>query len=84
VAKRIAEVAGEPWLHTVFEQIAPALVAMGHAPDGAQRLTPQGLGQARVRIDRPPDAAARVDITVEKTEALTLLPRDQPQLQHPV
>ena len=59
---------------------------MGHAPDGAQRLTvrldPPELGQVQVRIDRPPDAPARVEITVEKPETLTLLLRDQPQLQH--
>jgi hypothetical protein len=67
-------------------QVAPALVAMGHAPDGAQRLTmrlaPPELGQVEIRIDRPPDAPARVDITVEKPETLTLLLRDQPQLLH--
>jgi hypothetical protein len=67
-------------------QVAPALVAMGHAPDGAQRLTmrlaPPELGQVQIRIDRPPDAPARVEITVEKTETLTLLLRDQPQLLH--
>ncbi len=67
-------------------QVAPALVAMGHAPDGAQRLTmrlaPPELGQVEIRIDRPPDAPARVDITVEKTATLTLLLRDQPQLLH--
>lgn len=67
-------------------QVAPALVAMGHAPDGAQRLTmrlaPPELGQVEIRIDRPADAPARVDITVEKTETLTLLLRDQPQLLH--
>ena len=66
-------------------QIAPALVQMGHAPDGAQRLTvrlePPELGQVQVRIDRPPEAPARVEITVEKAETLTLLLRDQPQLQ---
>jgi hypothetical protein len=65
-------------------QIAPALVQIGHAPDGAQRLTvhlePPDLGQVQVRIDRPADAPARVEITVEKPETLTL--RDQPQLQH--
>lgn len=67
-------------------QVAPALVTLGHAPDGAQRLTmrlaPPELGQVQIRIDRPPDAPARVDITVEKTETLTLLLRDQPQLLH--
>ena len=67
-------------------QLAPALVQMGHAPDGAQRLTvrldPPELGQVQVRIDRPSEAAPRVEITVEKPETLTLLLRDQPQLQH--
>ncbi len=67
-------------------QLAPALAQMGHAPDGAQRLTvrldPPELGHVQVRIDRPPEAAARVEITVEKPETLTLLLRDQPQLQH--
>jgi flagellar hook-length control protein FliK len=67
-------------------QLAPALVQMGHAPDGAQRLTvrldPPELGLVQVRIDRPAEAAARVEITVEKPETLTLLLRNQPQLQH--
>ena len=71
---------------TPAEQIAPALVSLGHAPDGAQRLTmrlqPPELGQVQVRIDRPTlDAPARVAITVERPETLTLLLRDQPQLQ---
>jgi hypothetical protein len=68
------------------EQIAPALVSLGHAPDGAQRLTmrlqPPELGQVQIRIDSPTlDAPARVAITVERPETLTLLLRDQPQLQ---
>src|SRR6185503_14296221 len=67
-------------------QLAPALVQMGHAPDGATRLTvrldPPELGHVEVRIERPPEAPARVEITVEKAETLTLLLRDQPQLQH--
>jgi len=46
------------------------------------RLAPPELGQVEIRIDRPPDAPARVDITVEKPETLTLLLRDQPQLLH--
>ena len=58
---------------------------MAHAPDGTQRLTlrldPPELGHVQIRIDRPPDAPARVEITVEKPETLTLLLRDQPQLQ---
>jgi hypothetical protein len=74
-----------PHAGTPAAQIAPALVQMGHAPDGAQRLTvrldPPELGHVQVRIDRPPEAPARVEITVEKAETLTLLLRDQPQLQ---
>jgi hypothetical protein len=58
---------------------------LGHAPDGAQRLTvrldPPDLGHVQVKIDRPPDAPARVEITVEKPETLNMLLRDQPQLQ---
>jgi flagellar hook-length control protein FliK len=74
-----------PHAGTPAAQVAPALVQMGHAPDGAQRLTvrldPPELGHVQVRIDRPPEAPARVEITVEKAETLTLLLRDQPQLQ---
>jgi flagellar hook-length control protein FliK len=70
---------------TPAAQIAPVLVSMAHAPDGAQRLTlrldPPELGHVQIRIDRPQDAPARVDITVERAETLTLLLRDQPQLQ---
>jgi uncharacterized membrane protein YgcG len=66
-------------------QIAPALVALAHAPDGAQRMTlrlqPSELGQVEIRIDRPAEGPARVEITVERPETLTLLLRDQPQLQ---
>jgi hypothetical protein len=58
---------------------------MAHAPDGTQRLTlrldPPELGHVQIRIDRPPESPAHVDITVEKAETLTLLLRDQPQLQ---
>jgi hypothetical protein len=66
-------------------QITPALMQVGHAPDGGQRLTvrldPPELGRVQIKIDRPPEAPARVEITVEKQETLTLLLRDQPQLQ---
>jgi flagellar hook-length control protein FliK len=70
---------------TPAAQIAPALVALTHAPDGAQRMTlrlqPSELGHVEIRIDRPADGPARVEITVEHPETLTLLLRDQPQLQ---
>jgi hypothetical protein len=45
------------------------------------RLEPAELGQVQIRIDRPPDAPAQVDITVQRPDTLTLLLRDQPQLQ---
>jgi hypothetical protein len=58
---------------------------MTHAPDGAPRLTmrlaPPELGHVQIRIDRATDMPARVEITVEKAETLTLLLRDQSQLQ---
>jgi flagellar hook-length control protein FliK len=78
-----------PALHSApspATQIEPVLVSLAHSPDGAQSLTmrlqPPELGQVQVRIDRPTDASAHVDITVERPETLTLLLRDQPQLQH--
>jgi len=77
--------AASPRAASPTAQIAPAVMQMGHAPDGAQRLTvrlePPELGHVQVRIDRPSEAPARVEITVEKAETLTLLLRDQPQLQ---
>jgi hypothetical protein len=45
------------------------------------RLDPPDLGHVQIRIDRPLEAPARVEITVERPETLTLLVRDQPQLQ---
>jgi flagellar hook-length control protein FliK len=74
-----------PTVASPAEQVAPVLVSMAHAPDGTQRLTlrldPPELGHLQIRVERPPDAPANVDITVEKPETLTLLLRDQPQLQ---
>ena len=65
--------------------MAPVLVSLRHTADGMQRVTmrldPPELGRVQVRIDRPTDAPARVEITVEKAETLTLLLRDQTQLQ---
>ncbi len=66
-------------------QIAAPLVALGTAPDGAQRLTvrldPEALGSVQIHVDRPKDGPARVAITVERPETLTLLLRDGTQLQ---
>ena len=66
-------------------QLAPAMVALSARPDGSSTLTlrlqPPELGQVHIAIERPQDAPPRVDITVERSETLTLLLRDQPQLQ---
>jgi flagellar hook-length control protein FliK len=66
-------------------QVAPALLSLARAPDGAPRMTltlqPPELGQVEIRIDRPTDAPARVEISVERPDTLTLLQHDQPQLQ---
>jgi flagellar hook-length control protein FliK len=67
-------------------QVAPALVSLSTSAAGAQRLTlllhPAELGTVEVRIDRPTDAPAHVDIGVSRPETLTLMLRDQTQLQH--
>ena len=66
-------------------QVSAALLSLSRGADGAQsmtlRLEPAELGQVAIRIDRPQDAPARVDIAVERPETLTLLLRDQPDLQ---
>lgn len=67
------------------QQVSAALVSLAGAPGGGQRMTlrlePAELGQVQIRIDRPTDAPAQVDISVQRPETLTLLLRDQPQLQ---
>jgi hypothetical protein len=67
------------------QQVATAVVSLASAPGGGQRMTlrlePADLGQVQIRIDRPTDAPAQVEITVQRPETLTLLLRDQPQLQ---
>jgi hypothetical protein len=67
------------------QQVAAAVVSLAGAPGGGQRMTlrlePAELGQVQIRIDRPTDAPAQVEITVQRPETLTLLLRDQPQLQ---
>jgi hypothetical protein len=68
------------------QQIAPALVAVGGSPGGPQhvavRLQPPDLGTVQIRIDRPADAPAHVTISVTRPDTLTMLVRDQTQLQH--
>ncbi|MBN9563705.1 MAG: flagellar hook-length control protein FliK [Alphaproteobacteria bacterium] len=67
------------------QQIAAPLVALGTGPDQSRRMTvrldPAALGAVQVRVDRPKEGPARVEITVERPETLSLLLRDQPQLQ---
>jgi hypothetical protein len=67
------------------QQVSAALVSLAGAPGGGQRMTlrlePAELGLVQIRIDRPQDAPAQVDISVQRPETLTLLLRDQPQLQ---
>jgi hypothetical protein len=69
---------------TATAQVVPALVALAQAPDGASRLTlrlhPSELGQVDIRIERPIEGPARIAITVERPETLTLLQHDEPQL----
>jgi flagellar hook-length control protein FliK len=66
------------------QQLAAPLVVLGTGPDQSRRMTvrldPEALGAVQVRVDRPKDGPARVEITVERTETLSLLLRDQPQL----
>jgi hypothetical protein len=68
------------------EQLAPAIVSLGHAADGARRMTlrldPAELGLVEIRIDRPAEAPPRVEIRVERPETLALLLRDQARLEH--
>jgi len=62
------------------------LMTLATPSTGTQRLTlrlePAELGTVQVRIDRPADAPAHVDIGVSRPETLTLMLRDQAQLQH--
>lgn len=67
------------------QQLAAPMVALGSGPDQSRRMTvrldPEELGAVQVRVDRPKDGPARVEITVERPETLSLLLRDQPQLR---
>ena len=76
-----------PAAHTSpASQVAPALLSLATSTAGTQRLTlrlePAELGTVQVRIDRPAEAPARVQISVSRPETLTLMLRDQAQLQH--
>jgi flagellar hook-length control protein FliK len=85
-APRAAAATGAtPVADTPTAQLAPALVAFSATAAGGQtmtlRLTPAELGSVQIRIERTSDAPAKVDVTVERSDTLTLLLRDQSQLQ---
>ncbi len=66
-------------------QLTPVIVSLVHNSVGPQHLTlrldPPELGNVQIRLERPPDAPARIEITVQRPETLALLQRDQPHLQ---
>jgi flagellar hook-length control protein FliK len=66
-------------------QIAPVVVSLAHGSSGSQHLTvrldPPDLGNVQIRLERPADAPARIEITAQRPETLALLQRDQPHLQ---
>ena len=65
-------------------QIAPVMVSLAHTGNGTERLTlrlePAELGQVHIRIERSQESPAKVEITVERPETMTLLLRDQHDL----
>lgn len=81
----------DPVAHTAAPSpapaVAPAITAISVAAHIVSpqhliiHLTPPELGKLEVRIDRPADAPARVEIKVEHAHTLDLLSQDQPRLQ---
>jgi flagellar hook-length control protein FliK len=61
-------------------------VAAPSSPGAPQTMTiqlkPVELGRVEIRIERSSEGATKVELTVERTDTLMLLMRDQPQLQH--
>jgi flagellar hook-length control protein FliK len=57
----------------------------GRRPWGSHRLTirlePETLGLVEIRIERPRNAPARVEVTAERAETMTALLRDTAQLE---
>lgn len=83
-----APAAGEPEPASPAGQVGPVLAsfAVSAAHPGAPqnmviRLDPAELGRVQVRIERPAEGPARVELVVERADTLLLLLRDQPQLQ---
>jgi hypothetical protein len=65
-------------------QLAPAILTLAKAPDGAQQMTvrlhPVELGMVQVRIDRAVSGMTQIEIIADKPETLQALRRDQPAL----
>ncbi|MGH7154536.1 MAG: flagellar hook-length control protein FliK [Acetobacteraceae bacterium] len=72
--------------HNPVAQLAPTLVAFATPVSGTQhltiRLSPPELGAVTIRVERPPEAPPRVEITVQHPQTLALMLRDQPRLHH--
>jgi flagellar hook-length control protein FliK len=62
------------------------LLSLATSATGTQRLTlrlePADLGTVQIRIDRPAEAPAHVEISVSRPDTLALMLHDQTQLQH--
>jgi len=60
------------------------LISVGNTPGGNARLSlrlePEELGRVQIQIERTHEAAAKIEITVERPETMNLLQRDQNQL----
>ncbi|MBV8400071.1 MAG: flagellar hook-length control protein FliK [Acetobacteraceae bacterium] len=65
-------------------QIAPVVVSLAHTGNGTERLTlrlePAELGQVHIQIESSQESPAKVEITVERPDTMTLLLRDQHDL----
>ncbi len=64
-------------------QVTQAVVRLATTAFGSSmtlQLSPQHLGRLDIQIDRTTDGATHVSLTVERSETMTLLQRDQGQL----
>jgi flagellar hook-length control protein FliK len=69
----------------VVDQVAPAIATLARSGESAHRLIvrldPDSLGRVEIRIERPPEAPARIVITAERPETLSLLEHDRRGLE---
>lgn len=72
--------------HSPVAQLAPAVVTFAAPASATQhltvRLSPPELGSVTIRVERPPEAPPRVEVTVQHSQTLSLMLRDEPQLHH--